>query len=412
MSALGKIPPLWSMIKWSSSPRNHPLKVDGDAFMSEQPWEFAAPPDLTSVKDKIAAYDEDIWEFYKKLTNPYELIFTTTGKWATPASVCMLHPLSRSYFKMVEILQVAGVFGRFINQNMRTAHVCEGPGGFIQAVYDQADRARKRVTQTVAMTLKPTENQVPGWKRAVNFLKKNQQIKILYGASGTGDILNAANRESFYGECNGLIHIVTADGGVDFATNYVEQEKTIYPLLVASSVMALKCLIEGGVYVLKIFDSFTRPTEDLILGLGAAFQSWTLYKPATSRPCNSEQYFIGVGYRKGSCATLIQTLESILVHPYLPHKLWTDESFSDSQRSAYRELQIERAAKQVSTIDYTLSLVDTIDADAEKALWETNIKASKEFCTAFHLPAVIQLPVAKVCRPVPVPAPAPAPTSP
>ena len=144
------------MIKWSSSPRNHPLKVDGDAFMSEQPWEFAAPPDLTSVKDKIAAYDEDIWEFYKKLTNPYELIFTTTGKWATPASVCMLHPLSRSYFKMVEILQVAGVFGRFINQNMRTAHVCEGPGGFIQAVYDQADRSRKRVTQTVAMTLKPT----------------------------------------------------------------------------------------------------------------------------------------------------------------------------------------------------------------------------------------------------------------
>jgi hypothetical protein len=246
----------------------------------------------------------------------------------------------------------------------------------------------------------------------VNFLKKNQQIKILYGASGTGDILNAANRESFYGECNGLIHIVTADGGVDFATNYVEQEKTIYPLLVASSVMALKCLIEGGVYVLKIFDGFTRPTEDLILGLGAAFQSWTLYKPATSRPCNSEQYFIGVGYRKGSCATLIQTLESILVHPYLPHKLWTDESFSDIQRSAYRELQIERAAKQVSTIDYTLSLVDTIDADAEKALWETNIKASKEFCTAFHLPAVIQLPVAKVCRPVPVPVPAPAPTSP
>ncbi len=399
MSAPGKTPPPWSLIKWNTSARYHPLKVDGDAFTSEHPWEFPAPPALTGVKDKIASYDEDTWEFYKKLTNPYELIFTTTGKWATPSSVCLLHPLSRSYFKMVEMLQVAGIPGRFVNQNLRTAHVCEGPGGFIQAIYDQADRARKRISQTVAMTLKPTENQVPGWKRAVNFLKKNQQIKILYGESGTGDILDAANRESFYQECKGLIHIFTADGGVDFATNYVEQEKTIYPLLIASSLMALKCMIDGGVYILKIFDGFTRPTEDLILGLGTAFQSWSLYKPATSRPCNSEQYFIGVGYRKGSCASLIAGLESLLAHPFLPHKLWTDDTFTDDMRTAYRAVQIERATKQVATIDYTLSLVDTVSADAEKALWEANIRASKEFCTTFHLPAVMPLPVAKVCRP-------------
>jgi 23S rRNA U2552 (ribose-2'-O)-methylase RlmE/FtsJ len=392
MSTASEAPP-WETIKWNS--RVTHLEIDDTAFTEELQWEYKTPIELSAIKDKIALLNEDVWEYYKKLTNKYEPIFTTNGVVPTPLSICLLRPLSRSYFKMIEMIQVANLLGRFNVQTLRTAHVCEGPGGFIQAIYDEAARYKKRIIQTYAMTLKPNENQVPGWKRAMNFLKKHPEIKILYGKSNTGDILDAANRKSFSDECRGAIHLFTADGGVDFAANYEAQEKTIYPLLVASSLMALQCLSENGAYVLKIFDSFSRPTEDLILALGSCFQSWTLYKPATSRPCNSEQYFIGVGYRRQFSGPIITVLERVLAVPFLPNRLW---KAVDSQLEEYRGLQKVRSASQVACIEATLALAEGDGGGGGRGnrkhseIWNGHILESQRFCNVFHLPTVTPVP--------------------
>jgi 23S rRNA U2552 (ribose-2'-O)-methylase RlmE/FtsJ len=395
MSVAPEKPP-WEQIQWNASPVRPatPLKVDEEAFSTETPWEFTAPPELHAIKDNISALSEDTWEYYKKLTNPYELIFTTTGVYPTPPSICMLHPLSRSYFKMVEMIQVANLVGRLQGRDrFKTAHVCEGPGGFIQAVFDEADRNRKKVSQAIAMTLRPTVHQIPGWKRAATFLKKHQEVQIVYGANTTGDILDPVNRQSFYDECKRSTYLFTADGGVDFATNYHEQERTIFPLLVASSVMAVNCLAEGGMYILKIFDSYTRPTEDLILGLASVFRQWTLYKPATSRPCNAEQYFIGVGFKTLGSQHLANSLERLLVNPYMPHKLWPDDAFDEATRTNYRQVQLRRAERQITAIRETLGLVGTLTVAQETDLWNRNIQMSKKFCSQFHLPTIPKLPV-------------------
>ena len=388
--------PPWEQIHWNPSPARFAvsLKADEDAFQAETQWGFTAPPELHTIKDNIATLSEDIWEYYKKLTNPYELIFTTSGKYSTPPSICMLHPLSRSYFKMIEIMQVANMVERLVGRTrFKTAHVCEGPGGFIQAAFDEADRHRKKVSNAIAMTLRPTEHQIPGWKRAASFLKKHPEVKIVYGANNTGDILDPVNRQSFYDECNHAVYLFTADVVVDFATNYHEQERTIFPLLVASSLMAVNCLTEGGICILKIFDSYTRPTEDLILGLASVFRQWTLYKPATSRPCNAEQYFIGVGFKSMYCKPLTSTLERVLVNPHLPHKLWTDDAFDEPTREQYRELQVTRAERQIRFIKETLGLVGNLTVAQETDLWNRNIQFSKKFCTQFHLLTVPKLPV-------------------
>jgi 23S rRNA U2552 (ribose-2'-O)-methylase RlmE/FtsJ len=372
----------WSRIQWNT--RVKTLKRDEAAFETEAPWLYTTPQSLITIKDRIAALNEDVWEYYKKLANPYELIFTTNGLIPTPPSVCMLHPLSRSYFKMIEILQVCSMFERFQGQNIRTAHVCEGPGGFIQAIYDEADRLRTRVSHSYAITLKPMENQVPGWKRAMNFLKKNPGIKIIYGANQTGDILDAANRQSFYDECRPGVHIFTADGGVDFADNYREQEKTIYPLLIASAVMGLRCLTENGIFVLKIFDCFTQATEDLVHGLASCFSTWTLYKPATSRPCNSEQYFIGMGYRKLLGEAVGRTFERILASPFLPTHIWQE----CGETAALQERQLGHAQAQCESIAETLALADAADVKGHTEIWEQHIRASQVFCQQFHLPLI------------------------
>jgi hypothetical protein len=45
-----------------------------------------------------------------------------------------------------------------------------------------------------------------------------------------------------------------------------------------------------------MFDFYEKETIDLLYFLSCHFTEWSLYKPAMSRPCNPEQYFIGKGF--------------------------------------------------------------------------------------------------------------------
>ena len=67
----------------------------------------------------------------KKYTNPYEYIHTIVPGYKT--SICRYKPLSRSYFKMIEILKSLYILDEFLSENIKTFHIAEGPGGFIEA---------------------------------------------------------------------------------------------------------------------------------------------------------------------------------------------------------------------------------------------------------------------------------------
>ena len=58
---------------------------------------------LADVKEKIDKYPIE-WDIYKKLTNPYEYIQTPMPN--ENQSVSSVKPLSRSYFKMIELLKI------------------------------------------------------------------------------------------------------------------------------------------------------------------------------------------------------------------------------------------------------------------------------------------------------------------
>lgn len=280
-----------------------------------EPWthEYTnAEQELNNLRERIFAYeteDSGKWEYYKKVINPYELIFTQRKYTNFPDSVCLLHPLSRSYFKMVEILSIIDFFKTFERDDkIRSAHVCEGPGGFIEAIIDESEKRRKTVAQVTAMTLRPNQSNVPGWKRATTFLQKHKQIKVTYGEDNTGNIINIPNQDEFVKVCGTKVHIFTSDGGFDFSTDYLSQERFVFPLLLASTRIGFEVLKEGGFFVLKFFDVYHVGMRDLIYFLSCFFRTWTLYKPATSRPCNPEQYFIGRGF-KGCPADALENLK-------------------------------------------------------------------------------------------------------
>ncbi len=367
-------PPPWKNITWKTS-----YSLPTECIDLSSSWTIATPDTLRDIKDHISDYSDNVWEYYKKLTNPYELIFTTQVEIPTPQSICVVKPLSRSYFKMIEMLSVVGFFEMFRGSAIRTAHVCEGPGGFIEATYDMGERLRRRVVGTKTMTLKPTHNHIPGWRRAANFLRKHPEVKIHYGPKSTGDILDAANRAAFIEDAR-HVHLFTADGGVDFTTNFPEQEKTIFPLLCASIHIGLNVLCTGGVFILKFFDAFSVPTQDLIIGLGSQFKRWTLYKPATSRPCNSEQYFIGVDY-KGVSPKFMKIVETAI--ETMPASLW-DENTVRGLREALKEDQMIRADRQIAAINAALSAIKMPATDMIE-IWKKNLQVCTNYCRAFSI---------------------------
>lgn len=274
--------------------------------------------ELWTMRSAISKYENGnnkrTWEYYKKCINPYELVYTHRKYSQFPNSICMLHPLSRSYFKMIELLKLSDFF-KSINpyisadNRLRSAHVCEGPGGFIEGFIDVCISHRLIIDSSVAMTLHAGESTgVPGWKKASNFIKHNKCIKILYGKDGTGNILNRENQDSFIDFVSlTKVHLFTGDGGFDFSMNYDIQEQSVFPLLVATTRIGFGCLAKGGCFIMKLFDCYKQQTVEFLCFLSSFFEKWTLYKPSISRPCNPEQYFIGIGFL--GCDSRPNTLE-------------------------------------------------------------------------------------------------------
>lgn len=291
MDSLIEGPPPWKSVEWVKSPPWTSDTLPKPTFVD---WISNNNEDILAIKDKIGTLDkEHKWELAKKMVNPYELVYTHDDD-RLPPSLSLDQPLSRSYFKLIEMLDVLKFFDDYTK--IKTAHIAEGPGGFVQAVYTRAEYKKKQVVSSIAMTLRPTTTHIPGWKKASAFLYKYKQVKIHYGEDNTGNIYNSKNQDSFVEEGKG-VHLFTADGGFDFSVDYSCQEQNVYHLLLCSSIIGLQVLVQGGSFVLKFFDCNSPHTIHLIILLGRCFKEWTLYKPAMTRPCNSERYFLGKGFR-------------------------------------------------------------------------------------------------------------------
>ncbi len=381
METLFSEKPPWKQVVWVQSPF-----WIGAPALSWGPWIPAHNEEALRVKMAIGELDrEHKWELAKKMVNTYELVYTNNDE-RLPRSVCIYQPLSRSYFKMIEILSVLQFF-ETTPQKLRTAHVAEGPGGFIQATLQQAEEHGRQAMACYAMTLRPMTSHVPGWKKAAAFLLKHKQVKVSFGADGTGDIYKVANQEVFVAATAPGVHLFTADGGFDFSVDYSQQEQKVFRLLACSTAVGLKTLRSGGSFVLKLFDCETAHTQTLLWFLGRHFSEWTLYRPAMTRPCNSERYFLGRGFR-GLSPTAREFIQTLMTksqedsYPVCTETLWTQ-----------RERVFMENHTQKTTALQILSIQTAIAISQSPAEWRREwvskaIDRAYMWCEAFRLPTL------------------------
>ena len=108
---------------------------------------------LCDIKEQIEKYQEQ-WDNIKKFTNPYEYIHTNVA--GNKTNISKLRPLSRSFYKMIEIMTANGILNNprsssecrpddvsnkyplssvpDLKMGINTFHLAEGPGGFIEAI--------------------------------------------------------------------------------------------------------------------------------------------------------------------------------------------------------------------------------------------------------------------------------------
>ena len=247
---------------------------------------------LNNIKKQIDE-NSDNWDFMKRYTNPHEFIHSIIPN--NKVSVSRLKPLSRSFYKMIELVNMFQLFNDFENDSINTFHLAEGPCGFIEAT----NYMRNNTLDTYyGMTLINDDPNVPGWKKTNHFLESHPNIQIEYGASGTGDLMDVKNLKYCNNKYKNTMDIITADGGFDFSIDFNQQEQLATNLLMAQVSFAIAMQKVGGHFVLKIFDIFTKTTCDILYLLSCLYKQVYIVKPSTSRMANSEKYIVCKGFKK------------------------------------------------------------------------------------------------------------------
>jgi 23S rRNA U2552 (ribose-2'-O)-methylase RlmE/FtsJ len=227
------------------------------------------------------------WNFAKKVINEYELIFTRSGK---------KKPISRAYYKLWEISHDFELLRHIIHSSDDSSscsiHLAEGPGGFIESLCDMCVKHNVDTKKHFihGITLLSRIESVPNWKINDKYFKN---FNIRLHDSTNGDLYQLTNLDTFVNEFHGKKgDLITADGGFDFSEDFNTQELQFHKLMLSQIFLAITLQKRGGSFLLKVFDLFLPNTIILLTICSLFYRSFTIIKPKTSRPANSEKYIL------------------------------------------------------------------------------------------------------------------------
>lgn len=319
------------------------------------------------------------WDKYKKISNEYELIYTNDTE--TP-SLSEIQPVSRSYFKLWEILcDFEYIIKTKQKHDITCGFIAEAPGGFVQAMIDYRCKNSLDKYHGMSLVSKYNEARVPIWRipsAITNFY-------ICNGADNTGSLYNIQNQNYFanktgYNSCD----IVTADGGFDYTKDYNKQEAISLRLITCEIQTCFKLIKDGGTFILKIFDFNLEKTRYLLNILFTAFEHIFIVKPSTSRPANSEKYVVCVGFKYKTLNTVRKMLYECSNPSNMTFKLPVE--FEKKLVIANCLCMIEQLRNISTTLDY----IKKGGVDDLSTTLKEQYNTSFNWCVKYGIPVAIK----------------------
>jgi len=341
---------------------------------------------LTNTKKLIHTY-YDKWDYFKTYTNPYEFIHTP---YENKQVISKLKPISRAYYKMVEICKVFNIFTYNNFNSIQSFHLAEGPGGFIEALV--ALRNNPDDIYYGMTLINNTNINIPGWKKAKHFLNKNSNVIIEYGKDKTGNLYSVDNIKYCYSKYGNSMNIITGDGGFDFSVDYSKQEQHVMRLIFSQISFAILMQKYHGTFILKVFDVYLKGTIDLLFILSCFYENVHIYKPNTSRYANSEKYIIckNFKFKKSDFITerifnIFHLLENIDFDKY-NISTFLNIPIHYAFITKLQEINAIYGQQQLENIHDTISLIQHPNRDKITKLKEKNLPKSVTWCNEYNIP--------------------------
>ena len=293
---------------------------------------------------------------------------------------------------MIELGNMFDIFPVSDGTPIKSFHLAEGPGGFIEALtyirFNNQD-------QYYGMTLiDETNSNVPGWRKANAFLKKNPNVTIETGADRRGDLYNPANLTHCWENYRNSMHLITGDGGFDSSIDFNRQETLALRLILAQVAYAVAMQARGGTFILKMFDICLAASVDILYMLSGLYQEVHVVKPHTSRYANSERYIVCLGFRYRDSSDLVKRYISTLnlLNNMQVQGTHISRILSSSPNARYRsaleEINAILGQQQIETIQSTLRFIENKERKSEKLqqLRAKNIQKCVSWCTKNKIP--------------------------
>mgnify|MGYP001193747343 FL=1 len=349
---------------------------------------------LNKEKNKIdAIYEKNskLWDDLKKFSNEYEFVYTSS--YGSFKNISNIYPISRSYFKLWEILHDFDLINIKNDEFFISCHLAEGPGGFIECLYKYIIKYitdNFRNIKIYGSTLLSDNSSIPKWK-----LKKNIQehfnLILNYSLDESGDLydINEVNKLiTKIGKHN--CNLITADGGFDFSNNYNHQEKDFMNLFISEAYIMLNLLKNNGNGIIKIYDIYSKNSIKIMYIISLFFEKIYIIKPLTSRPANSEKYILCYRYKNFSESKIyFNIFETIIQDKDLNHlnndKVAVEYNFIEKILE-YNRWYTER---QISYINKTIKYIDEYNNNTDKnyliKLYNYNKKKCVNWCRKYNI---------------------------
>ena len=333
---------------------------------------------LKKIKSDIENYSNE-WDNYKKYINPYEYIHTNVPN--SNMSVSKHKPLSRSYYKMIEICYLLDIV-KDLPKTCNTFHLAEGPGGFIEAL---CYMRKNKSDCYIGMTLIDNDVNVPCWKKSQNFLKNNKNVFIENGKDNTGDIMKKINLLYCFEKYGNSMDLITGDGGFDFSIDFNKQETISSKIIFSQIAFTVAIQKKGGSCILKFFDTFTKISVDMIHILSLLYKEVFFVKPNTSRYANSEKYIICKNYRLNDSKNLVNAFADIMDNfDNIELTSILNQDYPSFYLNKIEEFNAIFGQQQIETIAQTLNLIN--NKKNMENMKKNHIQKSIIWCQKHNIP--------------------------
>ncbi|EEB15233.1 conserved hypothetical protein [Pediculus humanus corporis] len=276
---------------------NLPLETE---MFKEDKWELdifiELKEKLNEVKNKLNNYNLDDWHKHTRAMNKAGNLLWTVKKTIAPEFV------TQAWLKFYEICCCYDFVSKSAQEAyyLNSVHLCEAPGAFITSLNHYLKLNHPDLKwDWISTTLNPYHEENP-----LSIMINDDRFILhtldhwKFGEDNTGNLMDLNNMTNLVKEAEnmGPVLMVTADGSIDCQNNPGEQESIVSCLVYCEIVCALHILAKGGNFVVKMFTMYEEQTICLMYLLVCSFEYVHVFKPASSKEGNSENYVICLNY--------------------------------------------------------------------------------------------------------------------